>query len=277
MNTTEQMHQKDLERIRQLRYMDDSFMTVCLADNFEGVELILRIVLGQKDIEVRSVRTQELMKNLQGRSAILDVHAVDSTGREFDVEVQRSDTGAGAKRARHNSSLLDAHILKPGADTEEIPDSYVIFITENDVMNGDQAVYPVERYVEIGRKKVLFGDGSHILYVNGKYRGDDEIGKLIHDLSCTDPDDMNYEALASRARYYKKDEKGVAAMCKIMEDMRNEAAREAAIEAEQKSAREIAERMIRKGKMTLEEIADCVPTISLEELKKLEAEIMQLV
>ena len=273
MNTTEQMHQKDLERIRQLRYMDDSFMTVCLADNFEGVELILRIVLGQKDIEVRSVRTQELMKNLQGRSAILDVHAVDSTGREFDVEVQRSDTGAGAKRARHNSSLLDAHILKPGDNTEDFPDSYVIFITENDVMNGNQSVYPVERYVEIGKKKVLFGDGSHILYVNGKYQGDDEIGKLIHDLSCTDPDDMNYEALAARARYYKKNEKGVAAMCKIMEDMRNEAA----IEAEQKSAREIAERMIRKGKMTLEEIADCVPTISLEELKKLEAEIMQLV
>ena len=277
MNTTEQMHQKDLERIRQFRYMDDTFMTVCLAGNFEGVELMLRIVLGQKDIKVKSVRTQEIMKNLQGRSAILDVHAVDSTGKEFDVEVQRSDAGAGAKRARHNSSLLDAHILKPGADTEDIPDSYVIFITENDVMNGGQAVYPVERYVKIGRKKVLFGDGSHILYVNGKYRGDDEIGKLIHDLSCTDPDDMNYEALADRARYYKKNEKGVTAMCKIMEDMRNEVAREAAIEAEQKSAREIAERMIRGGEMPLEKIARYVPTISLEELKKLEAEIMQLV
>ena len=277
MNTTEQMHQQDLKRLKQLRYMDDTFMTVCLADNFEAVELILRIILEQKDITVRSVRTQELMKNLQGRSAILDVHAVDSTGREFDVEIQRSDAGAGAKRARHNSSLMDAHILKPGADTEEIPDSYVIFITENDVMNGGQAVYPVERYVKIGRKKVSFGDGSHILYVNGKYRGDDEIGKLIHDLSCTDPDDMNYEALAARARYYKKNEKGVAAMCKIMEDMRNEAAREAAIAAAQKSAREIAERMLRDGEMPLEKIARYVPTISLEELKKLEAEIMELV
>ncbi len=276
MNTTEQMHQQDLKRLKQLRYMDDTFMTVCLADNFEAVELILRIILEQKDITVRSVRTQELMKNLQGRSAILDVHAVDSTGREFDVEIQRSDAGAGAKRARHNSSLMDAHILKPGADTEDIPDSYVIFITENDVMNGDQAVYPVDRYVKIGRKKVLFGDGSHILYVNGKYRGDDEIGKLIHDLSCTDPDDMNYEALADRARYYKKNEKGVAAMCKIMEDMRNEAAREAAREAEQKKAKKMAIRMIKAGKMSLDDISDYTE-LSLEELKKLEAEIMQLV
>lgn len=113
---------------------DGDFMTVCLADNFEGVELILRIVLGRKDITVKSVRTQEPMKNLQGRSAILDVHAVDNMKKEFDVEIQRKDAGTGAKRARHNSSLLDAHILKPGDDTEDIPDSYVIFITENDVM-----------------------------------------------------------------------------------------------------------------------------------------------
>ena len=42
-------------------------------------------------------------------------------------------------------------------------------------------------------------------------------------------------------------------------------------------ARETAERMIRKGKMSLEEIADYVPSLSLEELKELEAAIMQLV
>ena len=101
MNTTEQTHRQDLERLKSLRYMDDDFMSVCLADNLEGVELILRIVLGRKDIKIKSVRTQEPMKNLQGRSAILDVHAIDSADKEFDVEIQRKDTGAGAKRARH--------------------------------------------------------------------------------------------------------------------------------------------------------------------------------
>ena len=80
-------------------------------------------------------------------------------------------------------------------------------ITENDVMKGNQPIYPVERYVTIGGNKVLFGDGSHIIYVNGKYRGNDEIGKLMHDFSCTNPDDMNYETLAKKARYFKQDEK----------------------------------------------------------------------
>jgi hypothetical protein len=70
LSTAEQTHQQDLERLKSLRYMDDDFMTVCLADHFEGVELILRIILGRKDIKIISVRTQEPLKNLQGRSAI---------------------------------------------------------------------------------------------------------------------------------------------------------------------------------------------------------------
>ena len=43
-----------------------------------------------------------------------------------------------------------------------------------------------------------------------------------------------------------------------------------------KKDRETAERMIKKGKMTLEEIADYVPALTMEELQELEAEIMQL-
>ena len=104
--------------------------------------------------------------------------------------------------------MLDAHILKPGEDTENIPNTYVIFITENDVMKGKQPIYPVERYITIGEEKVLFGDGSHILYVNGKYRGDDEVGKLMHDFSCTDPDDMNYEILAKKQDILSRMRKG---------------------------------------------------------------------
>jgi hypothetical protein len=43
------------------------------------------------------------------------------------------------------------------------------------------------------------------------------------------------------------------------------------------TARETAKRMIEKGKMSLDEIADYVPDLSMDELKELEAEVMQLV
>ncbi len=139
-------------------------------------------------------------------------------------------------------------------------------------MRKNQAIYHIQWYVETNEGKELFGDGSHIIYVNEKYRGNDEVGKLMHDFSCTNPDDMNYEALAKRVEYFKQDEKGVEAMCKIMEDMRNEAAQKAELE----SARETAERLIKKGKMTLEEIEECVPLLSLDELRKIEMKVMQL-
>jgi hypothetical protein len=76
-----------------------------------------------------------------------------------------------------------------------------------------------------------FGDGEHILYVNGAYRGDDEIGNLMHDFSCSDPNDMINKDLADRSRYFKETEEGVSEVCKVMEDMRNEASVRTYIEA----------------------------------------------
>ena len=70
----------------------------------------------------------------------------------------------------------------------------VIFITEKDYYQAGKAVYMIQNMNQTLNQP--FGDGAHILYVNGKYRGDGEVGKLMHDFSCTDPDDMNYEILA---------------------------------------------------------------------------------
>ena len=43
-----------------------------------------------------------------------------------------------------------------------------------------------------------------------------------------------------------------------------------------KEARETAERMIKMGKFSLEDIALCVPSIPLDDLRKIESEVMQL-
>lgn len=253
---------QDLERVKKFRYIDDDFMTACFDGNYEAVELVLRIVLGKVDLKVQDLKVQRVLKNLQGRSAILDAHVIDSEKKEYDVEIQRADAGAGSKRARHNSSLLDAHILKPGEEPEDMPESYVIFITQNDVMGKGKSIYRIDRYVDMDDEKVLFGDGSHILYVNGEYRGDDDIGKLMHDFSCNNPDDMNFEELAKKARYFKQDKEGVAAMCKMMEDMRKEAVRS--------KARERAMHMYKDGKLALTEIPIYFQELSQEDIKEIE-------
>ncbi len=218
----ERLHQEDLQRLRGLRLIDDDFLNACFDGNIEGTELLIRIILGREDIRVKQVQTQRQMKNLVGHDVRLDIDAVDSDGREIDIEVQRADRGAGRRRARYYSSILDAHLLKHGESYDQLPETYVVFITENDVLGAGQPIYTVER--QIVNLGMPFDDGEHILYVNGAARNENtELGKLMHDFFCTDPDDMHFPLLAEKARYFKQDEKGVAAMCKVMEDMRKEA------------------------------------------------------
>ncbi|MDY6352088.1 MAG: PD-(D/E)XK nuclease family transposase, partial [Lachnospiraceae bacterium] len=126
----EREHQKDLERIRGFRLIDDDFMNVCFDDNIPVTELLLRIILGRQ-VFVKQVRTQRNFKNLVGRDLYLDVLAVEDDGTQMNVEIQRSDSGADPKRARYHSSILDSHSLKPSEDFTMLPETYVIFITEN--------------------------------------------------------------------------------------------------------------------------------------------------
>lgn len=85
--------------------------------------------------------------------------------------------------------------------------------TAHDVTGGNRSVYHIDRTIrETGS---LFGDGSHILYVNGTWRDESPVGRLMHDLSRTEPDKMNYTLLADRVRYFKEDKKGAQTMSKI--------------------------------------------------------------
>lgn len=156
--------------------------------------MVLRIVLGKPDLKVLDARTQVFVENLLNCSVRLDILATDSTGAKLNVEVQRSDKRAGRKRAIYNSSMMDANLLKKGEDFDKLPETWVIFITENDVMGKGLPLYPIERcFLGIGER---FEDGSHIMYVNSAYRGDTPIGKLMHDFSGTDAADMYYGTLA---------------------------------------------------------------------------------
>ena len=253
----EQKHMEDLQRLQGFRLLDDDFMSKVFEDK-KCTEFLLQIILNRKDLRVESIQVQYDIKNLQGRSIRLDILAIDIKGRVYNIEIQRNDKGAGVKRARYNSSLIDANITEPGDKYQNLNESYVIFITENDIMKKGLPIYHVDRIVrETGE---MFGDESHIIYVNSQVKDQTALGKLMHDFSCINAKDMHYKILADRVRYFKEDEKGVETMCKAMEEMRNETAHEKAVE--------IAERMLKSGKLSYEEIAEFAE-LTIEEVKAL--------
>lgn len=164
--------------------------------------------------------------------------------------MQRSDTGALPQRARYNSAMLDANAAQPGDRYEQLPETYVIFITENDYFHSGCPLYHVERMIrELARP---FEDRAHILYVNGTYRGRDRIGALMHDFSCMDPKDMYSQILADEVAQYKSTEKGVSRMCRIMEELIDEGREEGRTETLLGNVRQ----MMKNGNLSLTQAMD---------------------
>ena len=254
-------HEEDLRRLRGLRLLDDDFMQRVFEDK-TCTELLLQIILKRADLKVLHVKGQQDIKNLQGRSVTLDILAVDTDNKVYNIEIQRSDKGAAVKRARYNSSLIDSNVTEPGEKYENLCESYIIFITENDIMKEGLPIYHVDRTViETGK---LFGDEAHIIYVNSQIHDESALGKLMYDFYCTDAGKMNYEILADRVRYFKEDEKGVATMSRVMEEMRNETERAKAIKD--------AKGMLESGKLTYEEIAK-IAELTIDEVRALDKKV----
>ena len=211
---------RDIQKILRLRLLDDVFMKEILRDNIPAVQIIVRTLLRRKDITVTDVKIQDEFSNLVGHSVRVDVLARDSQGRIYNIEIQRASDGAGAKRARYHLGAVDWHTLPPGADYEELPETWIIFITEKDIFGKNFPVYTVERMVmETGEP---FGDAGHILYANGAYSGDDDIGMLMEDFRETDPKKMHHPPLAERVSYYKNTEGGLEVMKRVADLIREE-------------------------------------------------------
>ena len=183
----------------------------------------------------------------------------------LQIILKRDDLKVTSVSSQYVSSLIDANVTEPGEQYQNLNETYVVFITENDVLGENIPIYHVDRIVrETGK---MFNDQSHIIYVNSQIKDETALGKLMHDFTCTNAKDMYYEVLADRVHYFKEDEKGVAIMCKAMEDMRNEAARE----AEKMKAIRMARLMIEDGKLNYEDIA-MYTELTLEEVEKIALE-----
>ena len=122
----ERHHQEVLQRLRGFRPIDDTFMRGMFKDNIPLAELVLRIIVGKPDLTLTKCETQADLKRVTGaRSICLDAYATDSTGKKYDIEIQRSDNGADPHRARYHSSVMDVENLDKDQDYRELPEEFL--------------------------------------------------------------------------------------------------------------------------------------------------------
>ena len=248
----EERYRKYQSKIQKFCLMDDTFMNKVFEDK-KCTELVLRIILNRDDLIVDHVNCQQDIKNLQGRSIRMDILAHDRKGVIYNIEVQNDDAGADPKRARYNSSLLDANITEAGDKYDQLRETYVIFITRNDVLGSGLPIYHIDRTIEETGEK--FKDDAHIIYVNSSIQNETKLGKLMQDFWCKRGEEMNYDVLAERVSFFKEKKEGVNQMCEILDEVKRESKLETLVD------------LVKDGAIPLD-IAAKKANMSEEEFKK---------
>ena len=205
-----------LDSIARLRLMDDDFMRIVFKDE-DVVRQFLEIILDRK-VDIIECHAQYDINNILGRAISIDVLVKD--GDDYiNIEVQRDTKGAHPKRARFHGSLIDANTSFPNEQWDELPNVIIIFITETDVLGYGLPIYHICSI--ISENTQWFKEGREIIYVNASIQEDTALGRLMHDMFCTNPSEMHYEFLRKRVRYYKENEGGKRKMCEIWEEIKN--------------------------------------------------------
>lgn len=242
---------KDLE---QLTLLSDVFMSVVLSD-LGACQHVVRILTGDHEIRLKSVRTQYVISKAVTRGARLDVLAEEQKSTLYHLEIENTDTMDHPRRTRFYGALTDSELLRKGAGYSALPDRRIFYISRTDIWKNGYTVYEEEkRFRQTG---LLHEDGAHVTYVNATVDDGSRIAKLMRYFRTADPFDDSEGALSKRVRFLKTEEGGREIMCEIMEKIREEGRKEGRKSGFLESSRKTALNLNRMG-MPEETIARAV-------------------
>lgn len=200
--------------VEELNIIDDSLFQK-MAEDMGFCEEMISTILMQK-IKVIRVTPQNSVKNLQGRSVILDALCVLKDGRTCNVEVQKANDDNHEKRVRYNTSCITANITDPGIKFEKVPDVIGIFISEFDMFKAGKTVYHIDRTVrETGH---ISDNGLREIYVNTKIDDGTDIAKLMYIFKEQNAYDFEkFPKTSRRKEYFLKNEGGKQEMSGVVE------------------------------------------------------------
>lgn len=221
---------KDLE---QLTLLSDVFMSVALSD-LKACQHVVRILTGNPEIMLVSVKTQYVISKVISHGARLDVLAEDTDKTLYHLEIEGADVADHARRTRLYGALTDGESLRKGKDYGELPERYLFYISRKDIWKGGSTVYEEEkRSRQTGQ---VYTDGAHLIYVNAEVDDGSRIAKLMQYFRTADPFDDSEGELSKRVRFLKTEEGGIEIMCEIMERIKEEGKQSGRLESSRKTA-----------------------------------------
>lgn len=180
----------------------------------EAYQDVLSIILNEPALNLKEVKVEQVILNKSGKRAIrLDAWAQDNKNRQFDMEMQNnSNEDDIRKRSRFYQGLIDTPILKSGKKTHyrHLPSTVIIFITQEDILGKDLAMYTFGEWCEEVPNLPL-SDGTRKIFLNmSSKNGRAELVSLLQYMKNTTLDNeaitvkdhriLNLDKIASEVR-----------------------------------------------------------------------------
>ena len=237
------------EYLRGLNPIDD-LMFRKMAEHKEFCEEILRVILGDQKLVVTDNMQQFDLKNLQGRSVVLDAKCITGDGRYINIEVQKANDDNHLKRVRYNASVLTANVTETGKQFEFVPDICIIFISAFDLFKGNLPLYHVKKVVV--ETDQIIDDGLTEIYVNAAVDDGSKLAKLMKVFTNNDVyDEADFPVTSEIKARFKKYEGGSAKMDatlqKWMQESEEIGEKRGREEGKEEGAKMIAKTMIEEG------------------------------
>ncbi len=253
------MNRTTEDTINKLRPIDDMFFHKLVEDK-RFCEEILQVILQKRDLCVVYAEPQKNLRNINGRSVIVDVLCRDGYNNYYNIEVQKDNNDNHIKRVRYNASNIDTFVSEKGSSFEEIPDVYIVYISTFDMFGYGKTIYHIRSIIE--ETKDVIDNGYHEIFVNTAVDDGTDIAGLMRILKQSSiPTDNRYPYVCNRIRGFKEG-KGIDDMCEVVEEYAKEYAKETVIN--------IALAMIEHGDD--DDYINSITKLDYEEIKKLRKE-----
>ena len=199
--------EKMYRRIRDKSLTDDELFRLVMYGNTELAEFFASMyVPGFEKGGIRRVTSDYELPTAVTKTSRLDAYAELKDGEcVIDFEMESRRTGDVLKRTRqYVANITNSFILK-GEGYGRIPRTVIVFFIPYDMMGKGRPYYVVRPKDEDGE---IVDEDDIRIYVNWRYEGDDEYGKVSHDLRCAEPGEMYYNEIRKRVEKIKDREGG---------------------------------------------------------------------
>ena len=144
--------------------------------------------------------------------------------------------------------------LDAGQKFEMLPETYVVFIMEDDPYGFGAETYRFERADQ--EHGILLADGAHVIYANAACDATDELGKLLGDFLRSDPDEMLDPLMRERVQWLKNTEGGRHEMSNVFEQIYEEGRQEGREEGREETLVENVRNLVERLRITAAEALD---------------------